>query len=69
MKDEDEEIHLTEEETCLVYIFPWTAIIEVRKIKMLMEGREVVVEHVLREGNKVADFLANYVFSFAGSQE
>lgn len=46
---------------------PWSVTMEIRKIKHLMKEREVVIEHVFREGNKVADFLANYVFSFAGT--
>lgn len=33
-----------------------------------MEIREVVVDHIYREGNKLADYFANLVFYFAGSQ-
>ncbi|KAH0776583.1 hypothetical protein KY290_007994 [Solanum tuberosum] len=32
---------------------------EVRRIQELVKGMEVVVEHTLREGNRLADFLAN----------
>ncbi|KAH0698739.1 hypothetical protein KY284_012954 [Solanum tuberosum] len=43
---------------------PWNVAVDVWKIWRLMEGVPVVVEHVYREGNKLADFLTNEVFSF-----
>jgi len=32
-----------------------------------LKDKEVVVTHIFRKGNKLADFLTNYVFSFAGT--
>lgn len=32
-----------------------------------MEKRDVMVEHTCRERNKLANFLANHVISFAGT--
>uniref|UniRef100_A0A0V0HEC1 Putative ovule protein n=1 Tax=Solanum chacoense TaxID=4108 RepID=A0A0V0HEC1_SOLCH len=46
---------------------PWEATMEIRRIQVLKEGLEVAIEHTLREGNKLADFMANIVFSFAGT--
>ncbi|KAH0669638.1 hypothetical protein KY289_024131 [Solanum tuberosum] len=43
----------------------WNVLMDVRKIWRLMEGVPVVVEHVYQEGNKLADFLTNRIFSFA----
>lgn len=43
---------------------PWNVAMDVRKIWRLMEGVPIVVEHVYREGNKLADFLTNEFFSF-----
>ncbi|XP_049359182.1 uncharacterized protein LOC125823854 [Solanum verrucosum] len=47
---------------------PWEVSLEIRRIQELMKGMEVVIEHTFREGNKVADFLANLVFSFEGTE-
>ncbi|XP_019241256.1 PREDICTED: uncharacterized protein LOC109221250 [Nicotiana attenuata] len=46
---------------------PWCIGVEVRKIKEIKSTFNVLFQHVLREGNTVADFLANLVFSFAGT--
>lgn len=35
---------------------------EVKRIKMLMLGKKVVVEHTLGEGNKLTDFFTNRIF-------
>ncbi|KAH0720359.1 hypothetical protein KY285_005160 [Solanum tuberosum] len=47
---------------------PWEVSLEIRIIQELMKGMEVVIEHTLREGNRMADFLANLVFSFVGTE-
>ncbi|KAK4726926.1 hypothetical protein R3W88_031843 [Solanum pinnatisectum] len=44
---------------------PWNVAMDVREIWRLMERVLVVVEHVYREGNKLAYFLNNEIFSFA----
>lgn len=36
---------------------------DIRRIKHLVKEREIVVEHIFRKGNKVADLLANHMFS------
>ncbi|WMV12206.1 hypothetical protein MTR67_005591 [Solanum verrucosum] len=46
---------------------PWEVTMEIRRIQVLKEGLEVAIEHTLREGNKLADFMANIVFSVAGT--
>lgn len=46
---------------------PWSIGAEVRRIKEIKESYNVLFQHVMREGNKVADYLANLVFSFAGT--
>ncbi|XP_019225001.1 PREDICTED: uncharacterized protein LOC109206620 [Nicotiana attenuata] len=48
---------------------PWTISQEVRRIKEIMDNFNVIIQHVFREGNVVADFIANIVFSFAGTSE
>ncbi|KAG5620989.1 hypothetical protein H5410_006207 [Solanum commersonii] len=40
---------------------------EVRRIQILKEGLEVAIVHTLREGNKLADFMSNIVFSFTST--
>lgn len=49
--------------------FPWEVALEIRRIQVLNEGLEVAVEHSLREGNKLEDFMASFVFSFAGTEK
>ncbi|WMV10913.1 hypothetical protein MTR67_004298 [Solanum verrucosum] len=44
---------------------PWEVTMEVRRIQIMKGGLAIV--HTLREGNKLADFMANIVFSFAGT--
>lgn len=38
---------------------PWQVVITLEEIWRLMQGRPVVIKHILREGNKLADHLAN----------
>ncbi|XP_060182163.1 uncharacterized protein LOC132611812 [Lycium barbarum] len=38
---------------------PWQIVTMVEEIWKLMEGKTVVIEHIYREGNKLADHLAN----------
>ncbi|WMV09707.1 hypothetical protein MTR67_003092 [Solanum verrucosum] len=47
---------------------PWEVTLEINMIRVLKEGLDVAIEHTLREGNKLADFMANIVFSFAGTE-
>lgn len=46
---------------------PWRVAVEIRRLKYLMEKRDVMVEHTCRERNKLANFLANHVISFVGT--
>ncbi|XP_070034487.1 uncharacterized protein [Nicotiana tomentosiformis] len=46
---------------------PWCIRAEVRKIKKINSTYNVLFQHVLREGNTVANILANLVFSFAST--
>lgn len=46
---------------------PWSIAKEVKRIKEMKEQFNVIFQHDLREGNFVADFLANLAFSFTGS--
>lgn len=48
---------------------PWSIAKEVKRIKEMKEQFNVIFQHVLREGNSVADFLANLVFSLLGTIE
>ncbi|XP_059292434.1 uncharacterized protein LOC132045876 [Lycium ferocissimum] len=45
---------------------PWSISMIINDISRLRRDKEVRVEHVLREGNGLADFLTNYAFDFAG---
>ncbi|XP_060210552.1 uncharacterized protein LOC132637489 [Lycium barbarum] len=45
---------------------PWSISMIINYILRLRRDKEVRVEHVLREGNGLADFLTNYAFDFAG---
>ncbi|XP_070055030.1 uncharacterized protein [Nicotiana tomentosiformis] len=45
---------------------PWTIRAYVKKIKEIKDNYNVLFKHVFREGNAVADLLANLVFSSAG---
>ncbi|XP_060202517.1 uncharacterized protein LOC132630953 [Lycium barbarum] len=45
---------------------PWSISMIINDISRLRMDKEVRVEHVLREGNGLADFLTNYAFDFAG---
>ncbi|KAM3235236.1 hypothetical protein P3L10_015272 [Capsicum annuum] len=46
---------------------PWLIAMETRRIHPLMKGMQVLIKHTYREGNGVADFIANRIFSFAGT--
>lgn len=46
----------------------WAIALEVGRINILMERVDVKVEHTFREANKLADFFANLIFCFAGTQ-
>ncbi|XP_019237121.1 PREDICTED: uncharacterized protein LOC109217336 [Nicotiana attenuata] len=48
---------------------PWVIANDVKKIREMKGHFNVIFQHVLREGNTVADFIANIVFSFAGTTE
>lgn len=43
----------------------WNLIGHVEDIKELMATCEVKISHIMREGNKLADHLANYALDFA----
>ncbi|KAF3617994.1 putative non-specific lipid-transfer protein AKCS9-like [Capsicum annuum] len=45
---------------------PWTVSMEVKTINRIKSVISVRVQHSLREGNTLADFFTNLVFSFAG---
>lgn len=47
---------------------PWTITIEVKRIKQSLASGGVVVEHTVREGNKLSEFFANLIFCFVGTQ-
>lgn len=42
---------------------------EIRAIERAMENGTVRVEHTYRERKILADFLTNYMFSFAGTNQ
>lgn len=46
---------------------PWSVSLMIKKIQWLRKAGGVEVSHVLREGNKVADYFANFIFSCAGT--
>ncbi|KAH0764524.1 hypothetical protein KY285_000395 [Solanum tuberosum] len=50
-----------------VWEVPWSISVEVRGIKSMVETYNVEIKHIFREGNKLADFLANNVVNFAGT--
>ncbi|KAK6786523.1 hypothetical protein RDI58_015048 [Solanum bulbocastanum] len=37
---------------------PWSVSVEIRKIRHLMKEREIVIEHIFKKGNKVANFFS-----------
>ncbi|WMV37316.1 hypothetical protein MTR67_030701 [Solanum verrucosum] len=45
---------------------PWSLSLEVNTVNELMRIVSARVQHSLREGNTLADFLTNLVFIFAG---
>lgn len=46
---------------------PWCISTEVEKIRRVMENFNVIIHHIYREGNTLADFLTNLAFDFAGT--
>ncbi|XP_059284804.1 uncharacterized protein LOC132038098 [Lycium ferocissimum] len=48
---------------------PWCISMILKDINRLIRGQIVEVEHIYRKGNCLEDFLANYVFDFAGTQQ
>lgn len=46
---------------------PWRVTVEVNSIRKKMNSWLVRLQHFLREGNSLTDFLANMVFHFAGN--
>lgn len=51
-----------------IWEVPWCISLLIKKIKWMMKNGNVEVKHVMREGNKVADFLTNIIFFFAGTE-
>lgn len=49
--------------------YPWAISGEVYKINQLRAKGEHRLNHVMREGNKVADLFTNLTFHFAGTVE
>ncbi|XP_009804158.2 uncharacterized protein [Nicotiana sylvestris] len=47
----------------------WVIANDVKKIREMKGNFNVIFQHVFREGNSVADFIANIVFFFAGTSE
>ncbi|KAH0730567.1 hypothetical protein KY290_001567 [Solanum tuberosum] len=52
-----------------IWKIPWNVTLEVNSIRKMMESITTRVQHSLREGNTLADYLANMVFHFAGNFE
>ncbi|KAH0664999.1 hypothetical protein KY285_026205 [Solanum tuberosum] len=50
-----------------IWEIPWSISVDIRCIKKMLKDKDVVVIHIFREGNCVADCLTNHVFSFAGT--
>lgn len=46
---------------------PWCIGKEVKRIKGMKDHFNVIFQHVLQEGNTLANYFANLVFSFAGT--
>ncbi|XP_059315633.1 uncharacterized protein LOC132066321 [Lycium ferocissimum] len=51
-----------------VWEIPWCVITEVERIRKMKAEFNVIIQHVYREGNTLADFLTNLAFDFAGTQ-
>ncbi|XP_060200867.1 uncharacterized protein LOC132629156 [Lycium barbarum] len=52
-----------------VWRIPWCIITEVERIQKMMGTFNVIMHHVYREGNSLADFLTNIAFDFAGTSK
>ncbi|XP_075084856.1 uncharacterized protein LOC142168095 [Nicotiana tabacum] len=48
---------------------PWVIAQNVKRIIEMKDNFNVIFQHMFKEGNSVADFIANMVFSFAGTSE
>lgn len=46
---------------------PWNTIMIIKRIRELIRGGAIQVQHTYREENALADFSANFRFSFAGT--
>jgi len=52
-----------------IWEVPWSSRVEVKRINGLRINVDARVEHILREGNTFADYLANQFFLFAGTTD
>ncbi|XP_049414633.1 uncharacterized protein LOC125877356 [Solanum stenotomum] len=52
-----------------IWDVPWAISVDIQCIKLWMEQAEVEVVHTFREGNRLADYLANHIVHFAGKAE
>ncbi|WMV08231.1 hypothetical protein MTR67_001616 [Solanum verrucosum] len=50
-----------------VWEVPWSISVDIQCIKLWMENGEVEVVHTYREGNRLADYLANHIVHFVGT--
>ncbi|KAH0776352.1 hypothetical protein KY290_007763 [Solanum tuberosum] len=50
-----------------IWEIPWSMSVDITCIKKMLKDEDVVVIHIFREGNYIADCLTNHVFSFAGT--
>ncbi|XP_059277510.1 uncharacterized protein LOC132031531 [Lycium ferocissimum] len=51
-----------------IWSIPWNIRMEIRRIQYWSNKGQVQFAHILREGNALADCLANCVLKFAGNQ-
>lgn len=51
-----------------IWEIPWSISVDIRWIRDVMKDKEVEIKHIYREGNTLADFLTNHIFSFAGTK-
>lgn len=52
-----------------IWEIPWSILMEAKRINGLRINVDARVEHILREGNTLADYLANQFFLFAGTTD
>jgi len=48
-----------------IWDIPWSISVDIQCIKLWMEQAEVEVVHTFREGNRLADYLANHIVHFS----